>query len=64
MNAKSPKPADAVQLVRQLDAEAIQHRLAEIDRERSALMVLLRAALRARKQVERRPAREEGRQGG
>ena len=40
-------PADPAELVRQLDPIAIRHRLDAIDRERQALLVLLRAALRA-----------------
>jgi hypothetical protein len=35
---------DPVALVRDLDAEAIRRRLDDLDRERSALLVLLRAA--------------------
>jgi hypothetical protein len=42
-------PADPVELVRQLDAEVIRGRLQELDRERSALLVLLRAAMRLRR---------------
>jgi hypothetical protein len=48
MDAKHALPADPVELVRQLDAEAIRDRLDTLDRERAALLVLLRAALRAR----------------
>jgi hypothetical protein len=48
MDPKHSLPADPVELVRQLDAEAIRHRLDNLDRERAALLVLLRAALRAR----------------
>jgi ribosomal 50S subunit-associated protein YjgA (DUF615 family) len=49
MNATSPLPTDPVALVRQLDPEAIRKRLAELDGEREALRVLLRAAQRARR---------------
>jgi hypothetical protein len=35
---------DPLQLVRGLDADAIRERMAELDRERAALRVLLRAA--------------------
>jgi hypothetical protein len=51
MDAKHSPPADPVELVRQLDAEAIRHRLDNLDRERAALQVLLRAALRARNET-------------
>ncbi|VTU02452.1 unnamed protein product [Gemmataceae bacterium] len=44
---QTPK-TDAVELVRQLDAGAIRARLDEIENERQALLVLLRAALRRR----------------
>jgi hypothetical protein len=49
MDATRPLPADPVELVRSLDAGAIRQRLDDLDRERSALLVLLRAALRRRK---------------
>ena len=39
---------DPTELVRQLDARLIRERIDALDRERQALMVLLRAALRAR----------------
>ena len=48
MDATSP-PVDPVQLVNQLDANQIQQRLEDLERERDALRVLLRAALRARR---------------
>jgi hypothetical protein len=38
---------DPVTLVRQLDADAIRARVEQLDRERDALLVLLRAAQRA-----------------
>ncbi len=38
---------DPLKLVRQLDAEVIRLRIADLDRERDALLVLLRAAQRA-----------------
>ena len=41
-------PIDAGALVKRLDADAIKQRLDDMDRERKALMILLRAALRAR----------------
>jgi hypothetical protein len=50
--------ADPVLLVNSLDPDAIRERLDALDRERGALMVLLRAALRVRK--EPAPAREGG----
>jgi hypothetical protein len=47
MNATQPLPTtDPVELVRQLDPDAIRERLGALDRERSALLVLLRAAQR------------------
>ena len=49
MDATPTPPNDPVALVRQLDAEAIRSRLDDLDRERAALMVLLRAAQRARR---------------
>jgi hypothetical protein len=48
MDAKHSLPTDPVELVRQLDAGAIRQRLNDLDRERAALLVLLRAAQRAR----------------
>ncbi len=47
MDATHPIPTDPVELVRQLDAGVIRNRLDDLDRERAALMVLLRAAQRA-----------------
>jgi hypothetical protein len=49
MDAKLSIPDDPVQLVRQLDAEAIRDRLDDLDREREALLILLRAAQRAQR---------------
>jgi hypothetical protein len=46
MDAKPPI-TDPVSLVRQLDPVAIRQRLDDLDRERAALLVLLRAAQRA-----------------
>jgi hypothetical protein len=51
-------PEDPCALLEQLDPAAIRHRIAELDRERAALVVLLRAA-DARKRVAR-----HGRVGG
>jgi hypothetical protein len=45
-----------VELVRQLDADTIRDRLDALDRERDALRVLLRAALRAGRTATRQPA--------
>lgn len=47
MDTKTTLPADPVTLVRQLDAELIRTRIQDMDRERDALLVLLRAAQRA-----------------
>jgi hypothetical protein len=49
MNAPHALVSDPVELVRQLDADTIRERLGQLDRERQALMVLLRAALRTRR---------------
>jgi hypothetical protein len=49
MDAKQSLPADPVELVHQLDADAIQQRLVDLDHERDALRVLLRAALRTQR---------------
>jgi hypothetical protein len=49
MDAKQSIPDDPVELVRQLDAEAIRNRLDDLDREREALRVLLRVAQRAQR---------------
>jgi hypothetical protein len=46
MDAHTPS-IDAAALIRQLDIDAIRRRLDALDRERKALIVLLRAALRA-----------------
>jgi hypothetical protein len=54
MDAITTLPDDPVQLVRRLDAETIRNRIDDLDREREALMVLLRAAQRAQ-----RPDRRE-----
>jgi len=51
MDATHPLPPDPIELVRQLDAGVIRNRLDHLDRERAALMVLLRAALRAAQQA-------------
>jgi hypothetical protein len=56
MDATKPLLNDPVELVRQLDAGVIRQRLEDMDREREALMVLLRAALR----TERRQAGKDG----
>jgi hypothetical protein len=63
MGAKHTIPTDPVALVRQLDAGAIRQRIDAIDRERKALLVLLRAAQRAERDSPRQPvtATEEGR---
>jgi hypothetical protein len=49
MSATPPQTTDPVDLVRQLDPDAIRDRLEALDRERDALRVLLRAANRARR---------------
>jgi hypothetical protein len=60
MDANHPPLANPVALVRQLDAETIRNRLDDLDRERAALLVLLRAAQRARRD-EPTPRRKGGR---
>jgi hypothetical protein len=56
MDATPKPPIDPVQLVRQLDAATIRARLDDLDRERDALMALLRVALRAEKPQKRKEA--------
>jgi hypothetical protein len=53
MDAHQPYQTNPVELVRQLDAAAIRSRLDDLGRERAALMVLLRAALRAHRDASR-----------
>jgi hypothetical protein len=48
MDAKHALSTDAAALIRRLDPDAIRERLDALDRERQALLVLLRAAMRAR----------------
>lgn len=48
MDATHSPPTDPAELVRQLDPDTIRERIDALDRERAALMVLLRAAIRAR----------------
>lgn len=55
MDATHPPLTDPVALVRQLDAGAIRKRLDDLDRERGALLVLLRAALRAGRDDHQKP---------
>jgi len=49
MSATPISSTDPVSIVQQLDAEAIRARIDALDRERAALLVLLRAALRIRR---------------
>jgi hypothetical protein len=53
MDAPTAVPTDPVALIRHLDADAIRSRLAQMEAERQALLVLLRAA-RAAKSAHRR----------
>lgn len=46
MEANQTPLLDPVKLVNQLDAEAIRNRIDDLNHEREALLVLLRAALR------------------
>jgi hypothetical protein len=57
MGAPITSPPDPVAIVRQLDPDDIEQRLDEMEREREALIVLLRAA-RARRRRERKVAGE------
>lgn len=56
MDATHGLPTDPAAPIEQLDTEAIRRRLDAIDRERKALMVLLRAAQRAQRDL---PAQQE-----
>jgi hypothetical protein len=58
MEKTQPPPIDPVALVRQLDPVAIRTRLDDLDREREALLVLLRAAQRAHRDPPARQAKE------
>jgi hypothetical protein len=58
MKTATPTPPDPVSIVKMLDADAIEARLAELDAEATALRVLLRSA-RAREAVLRRRHRRE-----
>ncbi len=51
MDAVHQPPADPVELIRQLNPEVIRNRMDELDRERAALLVLLRAAQRAQRSL-------------
>jgi hypothetical protein len=55
MDATNLSPTDPVALLSQLDADAIRQKLGAIDRERKALLVLLRAAIRARSSPPAKP---------
>jgi hypothetical protein len=58
MTTATPTPADPLDFVKTLDAEAIASRIAQLDAEASALRVLLRSA-RARETALRRQERKE-----
>jgi hypothetical protein len=47
-NPAAAPPPDPIALIRQLDPDGIRNRLAQMEQERQALLVLLRAALAAR----------------
>jgi hypothetical protein len=59
MSTASLPTADPIVLVRQLDPDVIRERLEALDRERDALLVLLRAALRMRRDATCRTPRKE-----
>jgi hypothetical protein len=48
MDATASPLTDPIALVQQLDADAIRGQIETLDRQRQALLVLLRAALRTR----------------
>jgi hypothetical protein len=56
-------PTDPLTIVRDLDAEAIRQRIDELDAERQALMVLLRAAQRMERADQRKLAARPERRG-
>ena len=56
MDATQTPLIDPVSLVRQLDAGVIRERIETLDRERQALLVLLRAAQRNERERQREEA--------
>ena len=58
MDATDPILTDPVQLVRQLDATVIRERIDQLDREREALLVLLRSALRTQREQQKQRKKE------
>lgn len=56
MDAPATSPPDPVAIIRQIDAAVIRERLDAMERERQALLVLLRAANRARRPDDTRKA--------
>jgi hypothetical protein len=60
MDAQDTLTTNAADLVHRLDPEAIRKRLDELDRERQALLILLRASVRVH--VDSRPRRKGGQQ--
>jgi hypothetical protein len=56
MDTTQTPTTDPLALVRELDARAIRERLDALDRERAALLVLLRAAQRMRREDTSSPA--------
>jgi hypothetical protein len=57
MDATNPILADPVELIRQLDPDVIRNRIEELDRERDALLVLLRSAQRKKPDSRAKPPR-------
>ena len=60
MNAPTTTRTDPVRMLDALDADALAQRIDAIDRERSALLVLLRAVRRARPRGRRAASDETG----
>jgi hypothetical protein len=60
MDAKASPLTDPVALVRGLNAETIRNRIDDLDREREALLVLLRAAQRTERARQRKATAATG----
>lgn len=60
MDATHTPPPDPIAIVQQLDAAALRERIDALDRERKALLVLLRAAQRMERGRVTPPQSQEG----